>query len=185
VEAAANLGFLDALRGDERGAEEWYRKAIAEDPRYPRVWRRLADLHYERGDFAKALENYRKTLDSQPADFEATLQAGNAARRTERPVDAARYFQAAAKLRPDSWIPYYNLACLRASRGEAERAVKFLETSLKHGLANPALLRQDPDLASVRQRPEYPSLLRLAEEKGARRKEERGAAKPARPRRAK
>jgi arylsulfatase A-like enzyme/tetratricopeptide (TPR) repeat protein len=165
VEAMSNLGFLAALRGDDKGAEAWYRKAIAGDPQYPRVWRRIADLYYERGDFPHALEYYRKALANQPDDFEATLQAGNAARRANDPHAAVRYFLAAETLRHDSWMPPYNLACLRAVSGQAEKAVTLLETSLKRGFSRSALLATDPDLAAVRQRPEYSDLLRRVKER--------------------
>jgi len=160
VEAMCNLGFLAALRGDDKEAEGWYRKSIQEDPKFPRVWRRLADLYYERGDFPHALEYYRKTLASQPDDFDATIQAGGAARRTGDKGAAARYYLAAEKMRKDSWLPMYNLACLWAVTGKPEPAIKLLESSVKHGLSRTDLLETDPDLASVRRRPEYPELLR-------------------------
>jgi Tfp pilus assembly protein PilF len=48
VEAMSNLGFIDAMRGDENGARLWYEHAISIDPTYPHVYRRLADLFYDR-----------------------------------------------------------------------------------------------------------------------------------------
>jgi arylsulfatase A-like enzyme/Flp pilus assembly protein TadD len=162
VEAMSNLGMLADLRGNPQLAQEWYRKAIAADPTFPRVWRRLGDLYYERNDYPQALANYRKALAITPDDFEAMLQAGSSARHAGDARAAARYFFQAERLRPDSWLPPYNLACLRAAEGEPGRAARLLGLSLHRGFRQPELLEQDPDLAAVRARPEYPDLLARA-----------------------
>jgi arylsulfatase A-like enzyme/Flp pilus assembly protein TadD len=167
VEAMSNLGMVASLRGDEKTAQEWYRKAAALDPTFPRVWRRLADLYFERGDYAQALQAYRRTLQEEPSDFEATLQAGNAARHTGDAAAAADYFHKAARIRPDSWLPLYNLACLRAVGGNPTTALEQLDLAVRHGFRNPELLEKDADLASVRARPEYPALLEKVRRKAA------------------
>jgi arylsulfatase A-like enzyme/Flp pilus assembly protein TadD len=150
VEAMSNLGMIQALRGDEAGAERWYRQTMAADPSYPRVHRRMADLLYERGDFAAALAYYRKALAKLPDDFEAVVQAGNCSRRTGDLAAARRYFERAGQLRPDSWIPAYNRACLEAVQGQPDLALKLLDDAVGKGLRRPALLAEDQDLASVR-----------------------------------
>src|SRR5260370_29216738 len=62
AESMAGLGFIESLQGHEAAAESWYRKGIAADPTFPRVYRRLGDLNYERGDFRRAYENYSKVI---------------------------------------------------------------------------------------------------------------------------
>jgi len=163
VEAISNLGLIAALRGDDAAAEQWYRQAIAADPGFPWVYRRLADLWYERGDFARALASYRKTLAVVPDDFNATLQAGNCARRTGDPRVAAAFFARARALRPESWIPLYNLACLDAVQGNAAEALRLLQEAAGKGLSRTALLRADKDLATVRPLPGWPGLLAVVE----------------------
>ena len=167
VEAMSNLGMVQSLRGDEKGAQEWYRKAAAVDPTFPRVWRRLGDLYFERQDYPKALDAYRRTLKEEPEDFEANLQAGSSARHTGDAVAAAAYFHRAEKSRPDSWLPLYNLACLRAVGGDARTALEQLDLAVRHGFRNPDLLAKDPDLDSVRKSPGYPDLLAKVQRKAA------------------
>ncbi|HEX4960578.1 MAG TPA: sulfatase-like hydrolase/transferase [Thermoanaerobaculia bacterium] len=155
VEALSNLGMVALLRGNKQEAEDWYRKAIAADPGFPRVYRRVADLYYERGEFAKALENYRKTLAAEPNDFEAIVQAGNSARHLGDPKTAAELFARAAKLRPDSWVPTYNEACLAAVQGDAAKALGLLQGLRGKRFPRLDLLEKDPDLAAVRNLPGF------------------------------
>jgi choline-sulfatase len=159
VEAISNLGMIAALRGDAKTAEEQYRKAIAADPGFPRVYRRLADLNYERGDFAKALDGYEKTLAAEPGDFQALVQAASSARHTGDTRAADEFFARAARLRPDSWIPVYNQACLAAVEGDAPRALSLLQGLAGKKFPRRDLLARDPDLATVRRLPGYPPLL--------------------------
>jgi len=162
VEAEMNLGFIESLRGNDAGAEALYNKARALDPGMPRVARRLGDLFYERKEWARALASYRETLRLSPRDFHAMLQAGNSARRVGDVAAAVRYFDGAAELRPDSWIPPYNKACIAAVGGDAAGALEALETSVARGVSREVLLLNDPDLASLRSDPRFASLANRA-----------------------
>jgi choline-sulfatase len=159
VEAMSNLGMIEALRGREAEAQAWYEKAIAADPGFPWVYRRLADLHYERGDFDQAFVGYKRVLRAIPGDFAALVQAGNSARHKGDGKVAAELFQRAEKLRPDSWIPLYNLACLRATQGDPRRALALLERLPDKGFDRIDLLEGDGDLARVRELPDFQRLV--------------------------
>ncbi len=161
VEAMSNLGLIAALRGDRKKAQELNEKALALDPTFPRAFRRLADLAYEQEEWARALANYRKVLKVAPSDFAALVQAGNSARRLLQPAEAEKFFCKAAKLRTDSWVPGYNLACLKATRGDAPAALAELEKLVAPGgpgFHRPDLLLRDPDLVAVRALPGFPAL---------------------------
>ncbi len=166
VEALSNLGMLAALRGDRAKAKELNEKALALDPSFPRAARRLADLAYEQGEWGRALANYRRVIKAAPSDFAALVQAGNSARRLNRPGEALTFFRKAGRLRPDSWVPGYNMACLHATRGEAPAALAELEKLVAPGgpsFHRPDLLARDPDLAAVRSLPGYPALQKKVE----------------------
>jgi len=79
---------------------------------------------HEFGRREKAFVNYRKTIGIVPSDFSAVMQAGNASRRQGESKRAVELFRRAARLRPDSWIPIYNLACPRAVEGGLPAALK-------------------------------------------------------------
>jgi tetratricopeptide (TPR) repeat protein len=148
----AGLGFIESLESHDAAAEAWYRKGIAADPSFPRVYRRLGDLYYERGDFRRAYENYTKVIRLVPSDLRAILQTGNCARRMGQPKEAESLFRRAEALRADSWIPTYNRACLYAVTGRADDALQTLTAlAARHALAK-QLVENDKDLAAVRAR---------------------------------
>jgi arylsulfatase A-like enzyme/Tfp pilus assembly protein PilF len=158
VEAMATLGFIESLKGHDVQAEAWYRKGIALDPTFPRVHRRLGDLYYDRGDFARARTYYAKTSQLAPTDMRAILQEGNCARRLGKTSEADALFRRAEALRPDSWIPTYNRACLLATTGHAPEALQMLiALAQRHPLSLP-LIERDPDLATVRALSGYAAL---------------------------
>jgi len=163
VEAMSNLGFLEAMRGNDAGAQSWYERAIAVDPIYPHVHRRLADLFYDREDYARALEYYRRVLAVIPTYFEALVQAGNCARFLGDVPTAAAYYDEAERVRPDSWVPPYNLACLRALNGAPDEALVLLGRAVDRGLVAHDLLDQNDDLQTVRTLPGWSALVERAQ----------------------
>ncbi|HKB78862.1 MAG TPA: sulfatase-like hydrolase/transferase [Thermoanaerobaculia bacterium] len=167
AEAMASLGFIEALQNHPAEAEAWYRKGIAADETFPRVYRRLADLYYERGDFQNAYTNYMQSIRLLPSDLRAILQAGNCARRLGRPQEAESLFRRAERLRPDSWIPTYNRACLYAVTGEASEALQTLVDLAKRHPLSRSLVEKDSDLAPVRKLATYPQLRAHLEEVGS------------------
>jgi choline-sulfatase len=158
VEAMSNLGWIEAARGNEAGAQEWYERAIALDPTYPHVYRRLADLYYDRKDWPHALEYYRRVLSVLPQHFEVLIQAGNSARFQGETEVAAGYYDEAGRARPDSWIPQYNMACLRALGGEPDAALALLGQAVDRGFGLTKLLETNEDFDSLRTLPGWAPL---------------------------
>ncbi len=99
--------------------------------------------------------NYRKTLAAEPDDFAALVQAGNSARHAGDATGRRRLFARAAHLRPDSWIPVYNQACLAAVGGDPVQALKLLDKLREKRFTRTELLAGDPDLAAVRKLPGF------------------------------
>jgi len=158
VEAIANMGLVASLRGDGAGAAAWYVKALAADPAYPRAYRLSADLAFSKGDWAKALEGYRAALDRQGSDFASRLQEGTCLRRLGDAPGAAESFGKAARLRPDSWTPDYNLACLAASLGKKDEALRLLASAVAKG-APANVIAADRDLDPLRNLPAFAAVV--------------------------
>jgi choline-sulfatase len=160
AEAMANLGFIEALRGRDIAAAQWYARGIAADPAFPRVYRRLGDLYYDRKDFAHAYANYMKVAQLTPTDVRAIVQAGNCARRLGHNAEADALFHRAELLRPQGWIPTYNRACLMAIAGKPDDALTALMVLAARHPVPLALVERDPDLASMRLLPRFAELKR-------------------------
>ena len=161
VEAIANLGLVASLRGDEAGAAEWYAKALAADPGYPRAYRLSAELAVSPGEWGKALEGYREALARQGTDFTSRLQEGTCLRRLGDARGAEESFRKASRLRPDSWTPDYNLACLAASLGKGEEALRLLASAVAKG-APASVIAADRDLDTLRPLPAFAAVARKA-----------------------
>ena len=69
---------------------------------------------------------------------------------------------------PDNSFMLYNLACAQARSGLPEAAISSLGAALEHGLQQPLQIATDADLASLRDRPEFATLLARARELDAR-----------------
>ncbi len=168
AEAMVHLGFVAVQQGDQTAAKQWYDKALAVDPGFPRAHLAYADLYFIKGEYGQALRYYRRVLNAIPSHFSALLQAGLCAQRTGDATAAEDFFRRAQQLRPDSWIPPYDLACLRATAGDAEGALTLLETAVGKESAGKGLvqaLESDPDLASVRGMSAFEGLLTRVREK--------------------
>jgi choline-sulfatase len=159
VESMVHLGFVELQRGHADKAEVWYKKAIAEDPGFPRAQLQYADLFFLRNDFAAALPYYLKTLEALPHQFEAVIQTGLCYQRLGDMKEAGHYYEKARLLRPDSWLPVYNLACLEALAGHHDKSLGMLQNALSLGLADLEMVQQDGDLVAVRKLPAYSNFL--------------------------
>jgi tetratricopeptide (TPR) repeat protein len=163
----SNLGFIDACGATSPAREAWYERAIAIDPTYPHVHRRLADLFYDRQDCARALEYYRRVLAVLPQYFEVLIQAGTARAflgdvHGRRCVLRRRGPRASGLLDPAVQPRLPACAERRAGRGaRAPRPGRGARSS-----PAPDLLDANEDLETVRPLPGWPALVDRAR-KGA------------------
>jgi len=144
---------------DAAEAEHWFRRAIDADPELPRVWTAWGDHLFLAERYAEALASYQKVLEKTPANFEVLLQAGLSAQRSGDASTAEAMFEQAAEVRPDHWMPPYDIACLRAQAGQTDEAFRWLDQAMDRHLADLKLVRTDPDLASLRHDPRWSALL--------------------------
>lgn len=168
VEPMVILGFIAAQDNNDAEAKRWYEKALKADPTTPRAHLAYADLYFLRGKYAEALVHYRKVLDILPNHFASLLQSGLCAQRLGQTDIATQIFHQAGKLRPDSWIPPYNLACIDAQHGKFEDAARLLEEAARlvpDDVNMIDLMKNDPDLTSLRADPRWDTILREIQNK--------------------
>lgn len=58
-----------------------------------------------------------------------------------------------------NFVPYYNMACVQAQRGEIATAERMLESAVTRGFADRVRLMTDPDLAPLRETETYHAII--------------------------
>jgi hypothetical protein len=76
------------------------------------------------------------------------------------PAAGAALLDAAIAVGPVEPEMYYDRACVHALRGETERALAALQTAIDAGFRNWDWIDKDPDLASLRAKPEFAELMK-------------------------
>lgn len=105
------------------------------------------------------IEFYERVLARSPDRIEVLRVLGELASRKglhRRALELDRHLVA---LLPEDAAARYNLACSLALSGRDDEALECLATSLRLGYDDVAHMEVDPDLASLRGRPEFRALL--------------------------
>ena len=83
--------------------------------------------------------------------------------RSRSPSQAARMTPSegsnALEISPDDPMMLYNCACLHARLDETQRALELLRQAIGKGQLNFGWMRHDPDLAPLRDNPEFIALM--------------------------
>jgi len=94
-----------------------------------------------------------------PDDARARLIYANQLGRIGRREDAIREGTKALVLSPGDPVMLYNAACLYASLQDPARAIEALRQAFEAGYTNVGWMKNDPDLVSLRDLPEFQALL--------------------------
>ena len=97
----------------------------------------------------------RVALAIAPGAFPIPSLAGISARHVGEDAAAIAYLDRAARVRPDSWTPAYDRACLAAVRGRRDEAFAWLDRAAEKGFRDVRLAESDADLASLRDDPRF------------------------------
>jgi TolB-like protein/Flp pilus assembly protein TadD len=109
--------------------------------------------------YRRALPVIERHLELNPDDARAwTMGAVTHSRLSNREL-GLEFAERAEEVDPEDAAVCYNVACLYALEGEADRAISCLEKASRAGFAHPEWIRQDPDLDSLRDDPRLHALL--------------------------
>jgi tetratricopeptide (TPR) repeat protein len=145
AQAVNNLGAIYHAEKNYRQAERYYRRAIKLDPKSPLFYSNLGTAYFFQGNTKKGAEAYRQAFALDPDVFE---HAG--ASKIEE--------ESSSK---DLAIVNYELAKTYAMAGLNDRALNYLRKALGEGFNDRKKLMTDPELASLRETPEFLQLLTL------------------------
>ncbi len=131
-------------------------QAIALDPADVQSFTAKASALLESGRYeeaAKAFEPECRARPRQPLLARWAISLYRAGQASEASIAA----QKAASL-PETASGQYNLACFSAVRGDREKAMTYLQRAVALGFAN-EIVTKDPDLESLRGRPEFEAIV--------------------------
>ena len=103
----------------------------------------------------RVLELLPNYLLQNPDDSRARMVHAVALAEINRKDEAQREGAKALEISPDDPLMLYNCACLYARIGESQRALEGLRQGIAKGYADYGWMRNDPDLASLRDNPEF------------------------------
>jgi non-specific serine/threonine protein kinase len=104
----------------------------------------------------RALE---RQLELVPDDVRARILLAVGYAHVGRNDDAVKQLQRAVDLRPNDGNTLYNATCVYGVLGRPEDALDMLRRALKAGYANYDWVKRDPDLALLRDNPEFQELV--------------------------
>ncbi len=97
-------------------------------------------------------------LSAQPVTYEQVESAANEALAKRDFTAAEPLLRRQIELRPREFVPYYNLACVLATRNNAAEAGEMLVSAVENGFDDYRKLTRDPDLAGARASDGYKKL---------------------------
>jgi serine/threonine-protein kinase len=177
--AWANLGYVYHAQGRLADAVRAYEEAVRLEPASGTIRRSLGDARAKAGDAAGARADWtaavglsRALLRVNPREPRQLKNVAIGLAKLGEREEALRAANAALEAGPASADAHYGAAVVHALLGDAHAALAALDKALELG-ASPSQAEQDDDLAALRARPGFRSVIEKA--RTAQTKEVKGA----------
>lgn len=110
----------------------------------------------QKEDWATAAKLYRELANENPVQGQFWYELGNAEYQLKHYRESIAAYEKSIAVGQFVGVSYYNQACCYALLGETKPAIDALEHAIKSGLRDREnLIREDTDLASIRNTPEF------------------------------
>jgi tetratricopeptide (TPR) repeat protein len=140
---ALKIGFMLAIAGmvsyyavgtivrnrDWKDEISFFTSTLKYHPQNARLYLNLGNTYYEKGDVAKAIEQYQKSIDINKDYAVAYGNIGSAFLHEGKAKEAEEYLTKAVGLQQNYPIAHYNLGIISFQKGDYEGAVKELKLS--------------------------------------------------------
>jgi len=160
-----NLGTTYFYLGQYEAAIEAYTAAVGLNPRNDILHCNLGDAYQRVGrkqeaeaQFKSASDLLKEYLTTNPDDAESLSHLAICEAKLQNKQEAQASIEHAVALEPNNTTLMYEQAVVYALTGEVKKAIECLDSALAHGYSRSEAER-DPDLETLRERPEYKVLL--------------------------
>ncbi len=134
-----NLGNMYYNEKNIAKAEEFYRKAVAEEDIFPQPHFNLGSILQARSDFFGAVQEYKKALEIDPNFYYAYQNLASVYAQQGDLNNAALMLEKAKELRPQDPRIYYNLGLVYLTQGKKDLALENLNSALKYSTSDPQI----------------------------------------------
>jgi len=159
------LGRIHFTNGEFHQAYDLFQRVIELKPSFISGYADLAmtcdglgrqsEARAARDQMLERLPNY---ILQNPDDSRARMFYAVTLAESGRKDEAIREGSSAIEISPDDSMMLYNCACLHARLGEPQRALELLRQAIARGHLNFGWMRNDPDMLSLRDNPEFIAL---------------------------
>jgi len=111
-------------------------------------------------DFSFELSFFEDLYQRLPRDTRVVSALAHLYTKTGQVTSGLRMDRKLVRLKPEDPVAHYNLACSLALKERKAEAVRALREAMKHGYRDYEWMRQDPDLANLREHAGFLELLR-------------------------
>lgn len=131
------LGARTIIRNrDWQNQDTLWLAATRTSPSSPQNHNNLGDLYGRRGDFEKAVEEFKRAIELKPGYADAYHNLGNTYQQMGKVDEAIENFEKAISFNPNLWQSYQNLAAIYFEQENWEKAEEYLQKAIE---INPSL----------------------------------------------
>jgi tetratricopeptide (TPR) repeat protein len=146
-EAAVLCRLGDAYRrtGNQRKAEEAYRRTLRQDRDYKYALNGLATILYDLEEYREAVELWKRLLERETKNVFARTSLGNCYRRLREFDSALAAYRAAEQIEPNNFFALYGIADSLRGIGDYTESLEFLRRILEDDPDNHIILTRAGD----------------------------------------
>jgi tetratricopeptide (TPR) repeat protein len=107
-------------------------------------------VYFQKGDYAKSIESYEKTLDISPSYVDVYYDLASVYEASGRPAKAIEAYKKAASLTPDPWQAHLSMGQLYLKMGRRQEAISEFEFIIESNPRSQAAKEANKLLESLR-----------------------------------
>ena len=137
AEKLCRQGYSFSINGEDQKALEFFKEAIAKDPKNTMAWNGLGYCHVGMNDPAAAIKAYQQAIKTNPDDETLYFILGNYYVKLGQPQEAIKTYLQVIKMKPDFEQAHFKLGVVYSQLGRLDESKSAFET----------LIRLNPDVA--------------------------------------
>ena len=137
AEKLCRQGYSFSINGEDQKALEFFKEAIAKDPKNTMAWNGLGYCHVGMNDPAAAIKAYQQAIKTNPDDETLYFILGNYYVKLGQPQEAIKTYLQVIKMKPDFEQAHFKLGVVYSQLGRLVESKSAFET----------LIRLNPDVA--------------------------------------